>query len=156
MANLVAMTPLVMVTRAEDEYRLKHAQWSLDLPTDLLLVAAMAWMAYVLVTSPFPNLRYWPLVERFWDTVQGRDRAAEEANRLKFSSDQFPAYGVLAGLGTAAQLPRSHLLGTGAELERIQVMLVMTDDPVPMAAEPGAVTATVQSTEIVISVDWTV
>jgi len=135
MANVLAMTPLVIFARAEDEWKERRWQPAVDVRGDILMVAVVAWSAYVLVAAPFPNLRYWPLVERFWDTVQGRDRAAEEAVRRAFPGADASAFGDLAGLGAGARLPREHLLGSGPELERIEVMLVRTDDPPPSSEE---------------------
>ncbi len=122
--------------------RARWEQGDTDYPDDLGIELAFAlspWLVVILAMAAlFPVLYVNPLREAFWRPLDGPwSRVEQVAERFLGPIEGGAPTGPGAGGTGAGELPRSHLLGAGAELSKQVVLYVNTDDPPPPRPEPG-------------------
>ncbi len=88
-----------------------------DIGTELAMSLAPWILAVIMLAAFFPTTGFWKVSHAFWDGM--------EAVFGPFEG------GYAGGPGSGEGLPRSHLLGSGAELGRNVVLYVASNDPPP-------------------------
>jgi transglutaminase-like putative cysteine protease len=107
-----------------------------DLGMELVFTLSPALTLVVLVAALFPVFGPRQVSDAFWRVMDGPWSAVEQVSERLFGPLE---YGAGPGRhGPGGTLPRAHLLGSGPELDQVNVLYVTTSDPAPPPdAEPA-------------------